>query len=442
MGFLDRFRAYGGEELPQVPEIAGTTPDVIAFGGEARADSVLAEPLDGAELMQMFKGEHRIGKTEALQIPTVAAALGLITGTMHRLPIKLYRREGDETKEISDDRRTHLLNVNPGDTLTSAQMMDALIEDYYLFGAGYCYVRRAGNDVQGLYYVENQEVCVIKNNEPIFKDYDLTVRGKRYLPHEFLKVLRASHDGSTGEGLLKRGNLLMQVIFNTMRFENGMVSRGGNKKGVVKSPKKLAPAAMEALKTAWENMYSNSTDSTVILNEGLDFKEISASSVELQLNENKKSNNLEICKLFGIPEGMLTGCGTSASSEDDKIKFVDYCILPLCAAIESALNRDLLTLEEQRSMFFKFDTDELSKGKLLERMQAYAVALKNNVYLLDEIREKENMCKLHNDTLSMNLGSVLYNPTTMMGFVPNTGETFEMSKLFSGKKEEDQDDES
>ena len=432
MGLFDNLRAafQPVEDIPGANE--GSSPDYKVFGLEKREDGVIAGPASGEEaLLRAFRPQTVLTKEMALKIPTVAAALNLIKGTVHALPIRLFEKKDGVIVEVENDPRVRLLNVDPGDTLGPTELLDAMIEDYYLDGCAYAYIERKKNAIVSLRYVCSEDVSVTTNCRPIFKDYDILCDGKTYEPWDFLKVLRDTRDGATGNGMLTRNGLIFQVAYNSLMFENNLVKTGGNKKGFLKAQRKLEKQALEELRAAWKKLYSDSEERMVILNgEGLDFKESSATSVELQLNENKKSNALEICKLFGIPEGMMTGASTSASSEDDKLKFAQYCILPLVFTLTKAFNRDLLTTKEQGTKYFAFDTDELTRGPLKERMEGYEIALRNNIYLIDEVRKKENLPALDLELLNLNLGTVLYSPKTKVGFVPNTAKWFQMDGLW------------
>ena len=71
------------------------------------------------------------------------------------------------------------------------------------------------------------------------------------------------------------------------------------------------------------------------LNNGLEFQEASQTSVEMQLNEHKRTNSDEICKLFLVAPKILTG----EANEEEYNNWIKICILPILAAFESALIR-------------------------------------------------------------------------------------------------------
>lgn len=358
-------------------------------------------------------------RDQAMNVPAFAACVNKIAETISTIPIRLYKLVDGKLEEVKDDERPRCLNDDTGDTLDGVQFKRALTRDYLTGKGGYAFINRTGTRIKSLHYVKESEISFMFTSDPIFKDYDIMVQGTKYKPFEFLKVLRNTEDGRSGKSVVDENSEVLSVAYHSLKYEKGLVKTGGNKKGFIKSPKKLAPAAIEALKEAWRNLYQNNTENVVILNEGLEFQEASNTSVEMQLNENKKTNSDEICKLFNMPPAMINGGAT----EQDKINFVQYCLNPILKELECALNRDLLLELEKGSYYFAADTSELTKGDIEKRFRAYETASKNGFMQIDEIRLKENLPPLGLDFIRLGLQDVLYDPETKQFYMPNMNQT-------------------
>ena len=376
----------------------------------------------------MLGGNIEVTKAEALQIPTVAACVNLIADRISALPIKLYRENGKEVEEITDDKRLCLLNPDTGDTLNASEMKKLWVRDYFLGKGSYTYIERnMYNEPTGLYHVDETRVAIAPNADPIHKTFAINVNGHVYFPYQFLKILRNSKGFGVGTSIIAEDPLALAIFYNTMKFENATIRKGGNRKGYILSKNKLTQDALDKVKEAWRKLYSNSydtKDNAVVLNDGLDFKESSSTSVELQLNENKRTNAEEICKLFCMPADVLNGKANEAMTS----QFVQNCLMPLINTIESALDRDMLTEAEKIGHYYwAFDTSELTRGDFASRMNAYAVALQNNIYQLDEIREREDLPPLNFNYIRLGLDSVLLDPKTGEIYTPNTDKTAMMN---------------
>lgn len=384
-------------------------------------------------LLRASMTDGHVTKDQAMNVPAFASCVNKIAETVSTIPIRLYMLADGKLEEMKEDERPRLLNDDTGDALDGVQFKRALIRDYLTSKGGYAFINRSGNRIRSLHYVKANEISFLFSTDPIFKDYDIMVQGVKYKPFEFLKILRNTEDGWAGKSVVDENGEVLSVAYHSLKYEKGLVKTGGNKKGFIKSPKKLAQPAVDALKKAWRNLYQNNTENVVILNEGLEFQEAGNTSVEMQLNENKRTNSDEICKLFNMPPAMISGEAT----ELDKANFVQYCLNPILKEIECALNRDLLLESEKGSYYFAADTSELTKGDMEKRFRAYEIASKNGFMQIDEIRLKENLPPLGLDFVRLGLQDVLYDPASKEFYTPNMNQTGRLGQgLTEPKKKE------
>ncbi len=390
-----------------------------------RAREKRAQPPAGEEivdqninqtLLRALLGKAEVTREDALQIPAVQYCINLISGTIISLPVRLYEKKDGNVEEIPHDARLDLLNKDTKDTMSAADLWGAVIEDIFLGKGAFVYINRVGNTIRSLHHVDNRWVSISHNTDPIFKDYSIHVNGKEYMPYEFLKIFRRTINGYENESILKSASLILGVVKNSLIYEDRLVQKGGNKKGFLQSENKLSDGAITALKEAFRNLYSNNEENVVVLNSGIKFQESSNTSVEMQLNENKKTNGQEIGRLMGVPAAFLGGNPTEKDCEN----LIKQGIVPVLTTIEAALNRDLLLEKEKSIRYFAFDTKELTRANIKERYEAYQIALKNNFMQIDEVRAKEDMEALGLEWITLGLNQVLYNPKTGEIYTPNT----------------------
>lgn len=384
------------------------------------------EPQVSDVLLSALLNGETITREKALTLPSVSGAVDFICNSVACMPVKLYKYKQGKVTEVENDSRTKLLNGDTGDTLDAFQMKKAMVEDYLLGKGGYAFIQKNRNDVTGLYYVQENNVAILKNADPIHKEYKISVEGNMYEPYEFIKLLRNTKDGASGIGLTVEVSKALETAYQTLLYQLSLVKSGGNKKGFLKSNRKLGQEEIDTLKRAWKNMYANNEENVVVLNNGIEFQEASNSSVEMQLNESKMTLQGEINNLFHI-------------SSDFDITFKE-AIYPIIKAFETALNRDLLLEKEKKNMFFEFDTKEIVKASLQERYNAYKTAKETGFMTLNEIRKSENLNYVEGlDVVNVGLGAVLYDTETQKYFTPNTGQqtdTSAMNNMIEGHEEE------
>ena len=196
------------------------------------------------------------------------------------------------------------------------------------------------------------------------------------------------------------------------------------KKGFLTSENKLTPEMLSDLRQKWNEMYANTGNTMMILNKGITFHESSNTSVEMQLNENKQRNNELACQMFGLSSDAISG----QLGEDALCAAVKAAVVPVITAFENALDRGLLLPSERDLMYFAFDTNELLKGDVLKRYQAYKTGLECNVLQIDEARYKEDLTPLGLNWIKLGLQDVLYDPKTKMIYTPNMNQSMQMSE--------------
>ena len=382
----------------------------------------ITPPIDDVLLQAILNGET-ITREKAMTLPAVAGAVDFISNMIASTPVKLYKYKQGRVESLNNDQRVKLLNGDTGDTLDAFQFKKAMVEDYLLGKGGYAYIRRKRNEVTGLFYVEDIYVTIMKNYKPIFKDYVILVEGQEYKPFEFLKLLRKTKDGASGIGITVELSKALETAYQTLLYQLGLVKSGGNKKGFLKSNRRLGQEEIDVLKKAWQNLYANSESNVVVLNNGLEFQEASNSSVEMQLNESKKTLREEINNIFHI--------------KNDFYDTFKEAIYPIVKAFETALNRDLLLEKEKKNHFFEFDVKEIIKANLKERYEAYKLAKETGFMTFNEIRRAENMEYVEGlDTVNVGLGAVLYDINTHTYYTPNTDSQAELNteKLIEDKE--------
>lgn len=407
---------------------------------EKRADEIGVVSYEDSLLTALLNGSSQIITREnALKIPTVSACINLIAEKIASLPIRLYEKIDGEVKEVEGDNRIKLLNGDTGDTINATEMRKRWVADYFLGKGSYTYIDSdVTGKTRGLYYVDEQNIAITSDSEPIFKKYTILCNGKVYFPHQFLKILRNTKGKGIGTSIVTESPIVMNILYNTMLFENGSVLKGGNKKGFLKSETQQSEPSMNTIKAAWAKMFSNSTDmqdSIVVLNSGMDFKETSATAVEMQLNENKATNGAEICKLFCTPPEILTGNAT----EQAETLFVKNAIMPVINTIEAALDSDLLLETEKGKRYYAFDVRELTRGSTKQRYEAYEIGLRSNFLQLDQVRKEEDMEPLGFNFIKLGLQDVLLDPKTSKIYTPNTNATADLSMQSANIGEERED---
>lgn len=416
----------------------------MGFYKRKRGQETRAAPVQRAEnwleadgalelfFQQLTGGSRNFSQEEAMGIPALAGCLEFICGIAASVPVRLYQVGEGEEKEIEDDPRLRILNDDTGDLMTGPEWKKAFFTDYLLRGRSWAYLNKQLNRLESLHYVDDRAVSVCTNEDPVFKTAVVNIHGRSYWPWQFIHMARNSKDGVRGVGLLQQAKQQLSMALNYIDFENALVKGGGSKRGFLQSERKLEPEQLTNLKESFDKLYGGSHDAVVVLNKGITFTPAQATSVEMQLAENKTRNREEICSLLCLPVSIITG---SAKVEEFS-RAIQVAVLPLLDAFDKALNRAALLESEKGKLRFACDTRDLESTDLIKRYNAYTAACKAGWLSKNEIRHKEKYKPIKGlDVISMNLADVLYDIETGKFFVPNTGQAIKMTAVNSKTEE-------
>ena len=377
-----------------------------------------------------------VTKKEALSIPAVLASINFIANIVAMLPINLYetkrsententdqnnnKENSIETVQVKSDSRTKLLNLDTGDTLDSVQFWRSLVFDYFLGKGGYAYINRDNGDIKSLHYVDESIISMEEGIDPIFKDFDLFVNGNRYKPFEFIKLLRNTKNGASGNNIMNESGLFLSLMYKALKLEEKLLKADGKRKGILKPKNPLSDNAFERFKAGWREA-EKKADSVYFLSDNAEYQELTASLAEMQISESRERNAAEIYSIFNIPPSLFSKTTSGNEKQQVFMAAVKTAVVPVLHAIETALNRDLLTeSEKQRGLYFAFDTKDVLKYSPEERAKFYETGLKNKYFSVNEIRKMENLPPFNKNLMYLQLGDVVYDLDTETIYTANT----------------------
>ena len=183
-------------------------------------------------------------------------------------------------------------------------------------------------------------------------------------------------------------------------FANGAAPSGVlEHPGTIKDPSKV--------RESWQATFggSGNANKIAVLEEGMKYTPISISPEQAQFLETRKFQIDEIARIFRVPPHMIGDLEKSSFNniEQQSLEFVKYTLDPWVSRWEQAMVRALLTPDEKKKYFFKFNVDGLLRGDYQSRMNGYATARQNGWMSANDIRELENL-----DRISAEDGGDLY----------------------------------
>lgn len=338
---------------------------------------------------------------DALQIPIVNACVSRVSDVIASTDLRLYKKTDKGREEVENDNRVKILNTKVDNgSINNFELKKLIVRDYFLRGHCYFYVKRSGNKVEDIAYLDN--VSISSNSDPFNKLFTIHAYDKTLRPHDTLRITRNTKDGMRGKSIIDETGLHFLLIIKTMERLLTDAKRGFLPKGMFKMEKNIRD--LDAVREDVRKMLSDKNSGYIFLNSSISYEPLEKKKdAENEAKANASELN-KIAAMFGVPVSIING----GANEEDKFNFINFTILPLLATIEASLNRDLLLEREQGKYYFAFDTKELLKGNLKERFEAYQIAIKNNIMSMDEVRDIENMPRLNLGFYKFNIADAMY----------------------------------
>ena len=307
----------------------------------------------------------------------------MISNIVASLDIELFENKGEKIREIVDDKRLFLLNKESEEFLTAYQSRKLFVEDMLLYGSAFLRRKTVGIGEEQLIYLDRSQLSFYEQLDT--KDFDvLTNKGERIVSYDLVYTLRNGYKVSKATSIIDDNRELFKNILYANQYKKNLTQNGGLQKMLVQPKKALSREFLSSLSQKIKSLYKGS-DNVLVLNSDVSITPI-ATDKTVNIDTLSKSYDNDVQSVFGIPASILDG----RASDEVFNNFIKLQILPLLKQLEQTYNRTLLTTEEKKTKFFKFNIDNLLRVSLKERYESYAIAIKNGILTTNEVRELEN----------------------------------------------------
>lgn len=358
-----------------------------------------------------YMGSSSAGKNvnerSAMQMTAVYSCVRILAEAVAGLPLHLYRYKEDGGKEKAlDFNLYHLLHDEPNKEMSSFIFRETLMTHLLLWGNAYAQIIRNGKgEVVALYPLMPNKMKVDRDeNGELYYTYTrsteeaLTLEGSTvYLtPRDVLHIPGLGFDGLVGYSPIAMAKNAIGLAIATEEYGAKFFANGAAPSGVLEHPGTIKDPAR--LRENWNSTFGGSANSgkVAVLEEGMKYTPISISPEQAQFLETRRFQIDEIARIFRVPPHMVGDLEKSSFSniEQQSLEFVKYTLDPWVVRWEQSLARSLLTEDEKKIYFFKFNLEGLLRGDYASRMGGYATARQNGWMSANDIRELENMDKI------------------------------------------------
>ena len=390
----------------------------------------------------------RVNERSAMQMTAVYSCVRILAEAVAGLPLHLYRYKEDGGKEKAIDHPLYLLlHDEPNPEMSSFVFRETLMTHLLLWGNAYAQIIRNGKgEVIALYPLMPDRMTVDRDRDgklyyehTVSTDDAPTVKGTvvRLKPSDVLHIPGLGFDGLVGYSPIAMAKNAIGMAIACEEYGAKFFANGAAPGGVLEHPGTIKDPGR--VRESWQSTFGGSGNSNkiAVLEEGMKYTPIGISPEQAQFLETRKFQINEIARIFRVPPHMVGDLEKSSFSniEQQSLEFVKYTLEPWLVRWEQSIQRTLLSPEEKKSYFAKFNVEGLLRGDYASRMNGYATARQNGWMSANDIRELENM-----DRIPAEEGGDLYLINGNMLPLGNAG-AFANTEVSDDEKEEKPDEE-
>ena len=395
-----------------------------------------------------------VTERSAMQMTAVYCCVRILSEAVASLPLQFYRYTDDGGKEKAVEHPLYfLLHDEPNPEMTSFIFRETLMTHLLLWGNAYSQIIRNGKgEVVALYPLMPDRMKVDRDEHGgLYYEYTVydsdDVDGRkgtnkvgrtvRLQPHDVLHIPGLGFDGLVGYSPIAMAKNAIGLAIATEEYGSKFFANGAAPSGVLEHPGTIKDPSK--VRESWQATFggSGNANKIAVLEEGMKYTPISISPEQAQFLETRKFQIDEIARIFRVPPHMIGDLEKSSFNniEQQSLEFVKYTLDPWVSRWEQAMVRALLTPDEKKRYFFKFNVDGLLRGDYQSRMNGYATARQNGWMSANDIRELENLDRIPEED-----GGDLYLVNGNMVPLVLAGAAYNL-EADNGKEEEDSDEE-
>ena len=383
-----------------------------------RSRDTPTDSLNGSSY-RFFLGGTAAGKAvteqSAMQMTTVYACVRIVSEAIAQLPLHLYKYRDDGGKERDLNHPLYaLLHDEPNPEMSSFVFRETLMTHLLLWGNAFSQIIRNGKgEVVSLYPLMPNKMTVDRDDRGrlyysyrVTKEDAPTMKNETVIlqPSDVLHIPGLGFDGLVGYSPIAMAKNAIGLAIATEEYGARFFSNGATPGGILEYPGTIKD--IDRVRDSWNNGFAGSRNANklAILEEGMKFTPISIAPEQAQFLETRKFQINEIARIFRVPPHMLGDLDRSTFNNIENMsrEFVTYTLDPWICRLEASMHRSLLTPQEKKTHFIRFNVEGLLRGDYKSRMEGYAVGINNGFMSVNDVRRLEDW-ELVPDELGGNL---------------------------------------
>ena len=361
-------------------------------------------------MVRMFGGQPatsgtQVNESSALSWTALMCGVRFLSETLASLPLRVYRHTNPRGKEQLSGHPIAQLVRAPNEEQTWFEFIELSQTHTVLWGNSYAQIiwNGAGEPI-ALWPLNPDRVTLRRDlNGKLY--YQVSLPGDdigygagefRRLPaDEVLHVRGPSRWGLLGERIAAVHREAIGLGLATEEFAARFFGSGMHAGGILEHPGKLSKDAQDRLKESVDRQATGLSRAhrTLLLEEGMKWVSTMIDPEKAQFLGIRQFQLGEAARILRIPPHLLYDLSraTFTNIEHQSIDVVVFTLLPWARRWEARLDKQLVSVKMQNTIYTKFALEGLLRGDTQTRYAAYTQARTAGWLSVNDIRELEDM---------------------------------------------------
>jgi len=357
-----------------------------------------------------------VNDSTALTYSAVWAAMSLITETMSTVPLQVFQRT-DKGREVLRDHSLYDILHDRANPIDTAQEFRAEFNwNLEMTGIGLAEKVRtvSSGRLKELWNINPDDLQEIR------LDGDGRIRfifrnGKDYGADKIFYCYGVGKKGLQHRSRLKVASEAIGLGLASEEYGARFFGQGTNLGGFLERPDNrgnLKKEVYDRLKESVNEKYAGlgNAHKLIILEDGMTYKRADMANDDAQFLETRKFQISDIARFFNVKSYMLGDLerATFSNIEAQGIENVTYSWRPRAIRIEQAMNQQLLSPAEQKTLYVEHNLNGLMQGDLKSQAEVWNSLMQAGILNANEIRSMMNMNEQEGEQ-----GKIYYMPLNM-----------------------------
>lgn len=334
-----------------------------------------------------------------LESSAVYACVKIIAEDIGATPQYLLKRTADRTWSAPayDHTLYEVLETMPNPDMNSSSFKECITTSALLAKDGYARIDRdSKGEVLYLWPLMAGSVRRDKNSygRPFFIWKDGNAPEKTFEANQVFNVPGFSLNGTGGDDILRRARHVFGLTLATQEYPGRFFANDANPGLILTRPAgatELDGSKIAAIKEAWKRWHQGMGKShePAIIQDGMTASRLDPDHTKLQMDESRKFQVIEVCRLFRMQPHKLAALERSTNNniEHQSIEYVRDTFMPVANRWNQSASRCLLSATDRAAgLYTEFDYDRLLRGDFLSQATAWAMLQDKGDMTQNEVR--------------------------------------------------------